>query len=159
MLNKKTNIKPIPILYRFLLDTSSDKQIPSVTIDEYKEIIRLSLQTLLNTKFSHHHLKKNWSHALNSGLGYGINHLASMKENIKLNKSALCEQIKSTISLYETRLQNITVTQSDALVKNNVIGITIQGSLIINNHKQIISYESYINPTEQRISILKGLSL
>jgi type VI secretion system lysozyme-like protein len=146
-------------MHRFISDANSVNNAKPLILVDYKEIIRVSLQTLLNTKCNNSQFSELWPDAINTGLGYGMSHLVSMKENIKLNKTVLCRQIENIIQQYEPRLTNVSVSQSDSLIKNNVIGIMIEGTLTINIESQPITFESYIEPGEQRINIMKGVTL
>ena len=124
-MNNKKTLQNNPIMHRFLNESSTFDKESGVSIAQYKEIIRNSLQTLLNAKCSNNQLSELWPEAMSTGLSYGINNFVSIKENIKLNKSVLCKQIEHAIKTYEPRLTNICVSQTDSLGKKNVIGINI----------------------------------
>jgi type VI secretion system protein ImpF len=136
-------------------DTPTDAQLSVVEqVRELRESIRRDLEAFLNTRRCPTAPPAAFEELRDALTTYGVDGVVSANLVTDDAKLRLARAIERRISLYETRLSDVTVTiLSNRTHAERSLRMTIQGTFRLHEGMPPISFESMIDPSSQRFTV------
>lgn len=145
-----------PVLLATLLDRLVDET-PDTTREapesHYQQIqqlhlsVRRDLENLLNTRKPEFNWPSNWHELNRSILNYGVADLTGRDLSSTALQNKLCEELASTIEIFETRLKQVKVKlQEEGLQSDRTLRIRIEAVLVANIRPEYIIFDSILQP-------------
>ena len=145
-----------------LLDDAPDMESDPPTslsdqVREMREVIRRDLEQLLNTRRNPADPPAVLKELTDALVSYGVDGILSANLVTDQSKARLAQTIEKRISMFETRLSDVTVT----IMKNRMDGdralrMRINATFRLHEGMPPISFESKIDPSTQRFLVEAG---
>jgi type VI secretion system protein ImpF len=122
---------------------------PSTSIAEMREMVRRDLEDLLNTRQGPSEIPPWFENLGNSMAVYGLNGIESVDMSVKDELLKILTEVKSTIQLFEPRLEDVDVSIVKAKEDNQsrspfVLHLRIDGVMRIGGYVDRIVFNSMI---------------
>ncbi|GHC69517.1 type VI secretion system baseplate subunit TssE [Limoniibacter endophyticus] len=153
----KDRILARSLLDRLLDDAPDQAQDQPLTIPqqvrEMREALRRDLEALLNTRRNPVGAPTELTELRDALVNYGVDGLVSVNLATDQAKLQLAHAIERRIALFEPRLQDVSVTILKRNAHERALRMRIEGTFRLWDDMPPISFESTIDPSNQRISV------
>jgi type VI secretion system protein ImpF len=116
-----------------------------VSVGQIKASVIRDLENLLNTKRRIHYVSPNYREVLKSGFIYGLSDYTASNPGSVTVKQQLRQEIEKVISMFEPRLQNVTVQIDTDGKKFHALRFRINAVLVIDPIKEPVSFDTYFD--------------
>ena len=126
----------------------------SLLLRHTQQAIRRDLQDLLNSRIRCVPWNPEWKELPDSLLNYGLPDFTAAGMDAASNPDKVLESIRQTIERWEPRLSGVRIRQTtDNSYFNRVIKFRIEATMMINEKKHVLFYESVLEATTGQFDV------